>query len=387
MTPTVVSATSSSAFLALVPHLLECTPRESLVLVPFAESRSLGAMRVDLPAADDASANESVASTVIGMACKVARTDALAIVVYTDEVLTGREDAPHRTLVDATLGRAEICGLRVVDALVVGSDGWDSYLSPASSMPHPLSDIAAHPLVKPSGPIVDDQFTAAELPPFDASISRQVMTDLRAIERVLGGPQERRALPLLKRAATGDPATVALADPPVLIEDALATPPGELDPAQLAALAFCLARPSLRDVALMQWVADLATGDAVLQAQTAFHRGKPFPDDLARPMWGEGALPDPDRLRRALELCRQVASALPRERRAGPLSACAWLAWSTGRSSHAALYAETALEIDPDHGLSALMLDVIDAGRLPEWVFERPTSRAGTGSSREYPGP
>ncbi len=87
------------------------------------------------------------------------------------------------------------------------------------------------------------------------------MTDLRAIERVLGGPQERRKLPPLKRAATGDPATVALADPPVLIEDALATPPEELDPAQLAALAFCLARPSLRDVALMQWGwRNLATG-------------------------------------------------------------------------------------------------------------------------------
>ena len=384
MTPAVVSATSSSAFLALVPHLLECTPRESLVLVPFSESRSLGAMRVDLPT--DTSANESVASTVIGMACKVTRTDAVAIVVYADEVLADLPAAPHRALVEAAMGRAEICGLRVVDALVVGSDGWDSYLSPSSSTPHSLSDIAAHTPAAPIGTVVDDQFAAAELPPIDAIVSRRVMSGLRAIERVLGGPQERCALPLLTRAATGDPATVALADPPVLIEDALATPPEELDAAQLAALAYCLARPSLRDVALMQWVADLATGDAVLQAQTAFHRGKPFPDDLARPMWGEGALPDPDRLRRALELCRRVASVLPRERRPGPLSACAWLAWATGRSSHAALYAERALEIDPDHGLSALMLDLIDAGRLPEWVFERPTSRAGTGSSREYPG-
>jgi len=385
MTPAVVSATSSSSFLALVPHLLECTPRESLVLVPFAECRSLGAMRVDLPSTKDAPSNESVASTVIGMACKVSRTDAVAIVVYADETLADLPTLAYRALVDATIARAEICGLNVIDALVVGSDGWDSYLSPSASMPHPLSDIASPPLAAPNGPPVDDQFAAAELPAVDAALCRRVIAALHIIERELGNTPQGRALPRRSRAATVGPAA-ALADPPVLIEDALAAPPTELDAAHLAALAFCLARPSLRDMALMQWAANLATGDIVLQAQAAFHRGRPFPEDLARPMWGEGARPDPDRLRRALELCRHVAAALPREHRPGPLAACAWLAWATGRSSHAALYAETALEIDAEHGLSAIMLDLIDAGRLPEWVFERPTSRAGTGSSREYPG-
>lgn len=385
MTSTVVSATSSSSFLALVPHLLSCTPRKSLVLVPFAESRSLGAMRIDLPSAEDSSSNESIASTVIGMACKVSRTDAVAIVVYADDVLADLPGLPHRALVDAAIARADICGLRVVDALVVAADGWDSYLSPSLSMPHPLSDISTPGLDASDGALVDDQFAAAELPPIDPALSRQVAAALRAIERVLGTAHEKYALPRLKRAAAAAPVAAALADPPVLIEDALAAPPSDLDAAQLAAVAFCLARPSLRDVALMQWVGDLATGDVVLRAQTAFHRGAAFPVDLARPMWGEGAHPDPERLRRALELCRFVAAVLPRERRPGSLSACAWLAWATGRSSHAATYAETALEIDADHGLSALMLDVIDAGRLPEWVFERPTSPAGTGSSREYP--
>ncbi len=83
MTPTVVRAASSASFLALVPHLLECTPRESLVVVPFADGRSLGAMRVDLPRGGPTEA-ESIASTVIGMACKVASTDAIVPVVYTD---------------------------------------------------------------------------------------------------------------------------------------------------------------------------------------------------------------------------------------------------------------------------------------------------------------
>lgn len=385
MTPAVVSVTSSASFLALVPRLLECTPRQSLVLVPFAESRSLGAMRVDLPPTDRSVSDESIASTVIGMACKVARTDAVAIVVYADGALADLADLPHRALVDAAIARADICGLRVIDALVVGADGWKSYLSPSSAVPHPRSELTAPPLSEPEFPFDDDQFAAAGLPQVDPAVSRSMLAVLRKIERVLGGAHERRALPLLKRAATADPAAAFIADPPVLLEDALACAPFDLDAAQLAAVAFCLARPSLRDVALMQWAADLATGDAVLHAQTAFHRGKPFPDDLARPMWGEGAHPDPDRLRRALELCRFVAAALPRERRTGALSACAWLAWARGRGSHAATYAETALEIDADHGLSAIMLDIIDAGRLPEWVFERPTSPAGTGSSPGFP--
>ncbi|WP_191966665.1 DUF4192 family protein [Microbacterium testaceum] len=386
MTPTVVSVTSSAAFLALVPRLLECTPRRSLVLVPFAETRSLGAMRVDLPPADESTSHESIASTVIGMACKVTRTDAVAIVVYTDDVLADLPALPHRPLVDAAIARADICGLRVVDALVVGADGWDSYLSPSSSMPHALSQISESAPDDPAFTLADDQFAAAQLPIIDADTSLRVARSLQKIERVLGGAHERRPLPQLKRAAAADAAAAAMADPPVLLEDALASAPSDLDAAQLASVGFCLARPALRDVALMQWVADLVTGDAVLHAQTAFHRGKPFPEDLARPMWGEGAQPDPDRLRRALELCRHVAAAVPRDRRPGALSACAWLAWAGGRSSHAAAYAEAALEIDANHGLSAIVLDVIDAGRLPDWVFDRPTSRAGTGSSPEFPG-
>lgn len=385
MTSTVVSVTSSSSFLALVPRLLECTPSESLVLVPFAESRSLGAMRVDLPTADRPASVESIASTVIGMACKIARTDAVALVVYTDDVLAGATTLPHRALVEAAIARADICGLHVVDALVVGADGWDSYLSPSASDPHPLGEIASSPAAEPRSSIDDDQFAAAQLPPIDAVLSRRVLSALRKVERLLGSAQDRSALPLRTRAAAADPAAVALADPPVLLEDALTTAPYDLDAAQIAAVAFCLSRPALRDVALMQWAADLATGDATLHAQTAYHRGTPFPEGLARPMWGEGAHPDPDRLRRALELCRFVAAALPRDRRPGALSACAWLAWATGRSSHAAIYAETAIEIDADHGLSTIVLDIIDAGRLPEWVFERPTSPAGTGSSRECP--
>jgi len=384
MTIPVVSAASSSSFLALVPHLLGFTPRRSLVLVPFSEARSLGAMRVDLPASGDVTANDSVAATVIGMACKVARTDAVALIVYTDDALGGSPELAHQDLIDAAITRADICGLRVVDALVVADDGWDSYLAPTLCAPHPLSGIAAADLEHLDLPVLDDQFAGAELPDTDPAVAAGVAAGLREIERLLGRASEGRRLPLAHRGAAGT-ATAALSDPPTLLEGVLAVPPAEIEPAYLAAVAFCLERPALRDVALMQWAADLATGDAVFHAQTSFHGGAAFPEELARPMWGEMGRPDPARLHKALDLCRFIASALPRERRPGALSACAWLAWATGRASVAGAYAEAALDIAPAHGLSEIMIGMIDSGRLPEWVFERPTSPAGTESSPESP--
>lgn len=377
---TIVRAGSPAEFLALVPHLLGCTPRQSLAVITFAGGRSLGALRVDLP--DPAvSEVDSIASTVIGMACKVPRTDAVAAVVYTDLRLTDVEDTPHRALVEALVARADICGLRVTDALIVGPDGWDGYFSPAADGPRSLDEIAADPGV-PGLPEVDgDQFAAAMLPsapPSEASAVYRLLTD---IEHLLARSKEGRRLPARRRAAAGrvlDDVT----DPPAVFERFVA--PGiPLDADAIAAVSFCLQRPALRDVALMQWVGDITTGDATYGAQHAYGEGHPFPADLARPMWGEGAHPDPARLLRALDRCRYVAAATPREGRAGPLAACAWLAWATGRSTHASAYVAQALEIDARHGLADIVRTLTDRGRLPEWVFEREsvTSPGGTGSS------
>ncbi len=378
MTTTVVRTRSSSSFLALVPHLLECTPQRSLVVVPFADGRSLGAMRVDLPRGGRADA-ESVASTVIGMACKVASTDAIVPVVYTDEAVSGEGALPERHLVDEVRARAGICGLRVLDALVVGPDAWACYLDPADASRGRLSDIAAAAADIPDDPPGTDQFSAAALPTVDEEITRALVALLRDVDDLLSTPGARRRLALGRR-ARADEVSALVADPPALFERVVTA--DRLTTTMTAALAFCLERPLLRDVALMQWAVDAARGDAVLDAQTAFGVGEPFPEDLARPMWGEGVRPDPARLRTALEVCRGIAAALPADRRPGALSACAWLAWAQGRSSHAATYAEDALSIDAQHGLSSIMISLIDAGRLPEWVFERPTSPAERGSSR-----
>lgn len=381
---TIVRVGSPADFLAHVPHLLGCTPRRSLVLITFAGTRSLGALRVDLPEPDTVAEVASIASTVIGMACKVPQTDAVAVVVYTDLSVADAAGAPHGALVDALRARADICGLGVVDALAVGRDGWNSYLSPLPDGTQPLAEVAARDMADSEPGVHDDQFAAAELPavePQEAAAVYRLLGDLERVMDQRGGAR----LSMRRRAAATEVAD-DLADPPTVFEAAV-TPGGDLGVRDTVALAFCLQRPGLRDVALMQWVGDITTGDATYRAQWAYADGAPFPEDLARPLWGQGARPDPDRLRRALDRCRRVAAATPRDRRAGPLAACAWLAWATGRSTHAATYAAWALDIDSGHVLADIVRAMTDHAHLPEWTFERParagsTSPGGRGSSR-----
>jgi hypothetical protein len=164
-------------------------------------------------------------------------------------------------------------------------------------------------------------------------------------------------------------------DLPGFFEAALARSPEEGDTYDTAALVWCLARPSLRDVALVQWSGNLSEGDEAFDAQLRWESGEEYPVHLAMRMWGEGEVPDVSRLQTALALARHAAAAAPRESQPGPLAMCAWLSWALGRSTHAAAYAERACEIEPEHGLSQIVLSFVHAGHLPEWAFQRTSAR------------
>ena len=69
-----VKAADAAQFLSLVPRLLGFTPTRSLVLVPMARGRSLGAMRLDLPPDDLV---DTLASRAIGMICRIADAEAV----------------------------------------------------------------------------------------------------------------------------------------------------------------------------------------------------------------------------------------------------------------------------------------------------------------------
>jgi hypothetical protein len=398
---TIISAGSPAQFLGLVPHILGFTPARSLVLVPFAGSRSLGAMRVDLPVDADDGGLDAVASTVTGMVCRVEDADGVAVIVY-DEPLDG--GLPHRELVGAIRRRADASGLRLVDALLCGESVWGSYLDEEQGAP--LRRLDAQPVSADElPPAVGDQASGADLPEVDAADVAQVHASLAAL---------RTALWMLCDAerdhgsrsddhpdrADGDPpsplgtsvridpraleAACRLDDIPEFFESAL-EPDAVADPFRAATLVWCLARPALRDIALVQWCGAIEDGDEALDAQLRWEAGEAYPDDVAMRMWGEGPRPDGLRLRAALTAVRSAAAVAPAGDRPGALATCAWLSWALGLSTHAELYARRAIELEAEHGLSEIVLSFVGAGHLPDWAF-RPAAERRVGGPLDAPG-
>lgn len=371
---TIVKAQNAAEFLSLVPRMLGYRPTRSLVLVPFAGSRSLGAMRLDLPPDDEAA--DSAAATVIGMVCRLPTADAVAAVLFTDESFAN--GMPHTALARALEARADACGIRLSDALCVAADAWGSYLDPHTpDGGRDLADLGAEPrgaehLAVASG----DQAAGASLPVVDTTAGEAVARALESLAEaveLLCGPDGSERAPA--HGARVDPLALAtvcsLDDLPALFEDVLRWDADTLAPYDAAALIWCLARPALRDIALVGWCGGIGAGEEAFDAQLRWQAGQEYPAHLAMHMWGEGARPEVRRLESALALARQAAALAPRSARPGPLATCAWLAWALGHSTHADVYARQACEIEPEHGLAEIVRSFVSAGHLPDWAFRR----------------
>lgn len=332
----VIKASNASDFLGLVPALLGFTPTRSIVAIPFEGNRTLGAARFDLNPAHGPS---EIASTVVGIICRVEAADGLAVVIYTDD-----DSDTCRGLAPALLARADECGLNVKDALYVAHNGWGGLLT--DEEPRPLAEINAS--LAEGHPIAGDQHSGAEIP-----------TPAPARLDAVSAAFEDFGL--------GD---VADADWTALAEAAVTSPAEEIDAADAVHLIFALSRPALRDVALVQWASDLAGGERAANAQADWERGEEYPADIASIMWGEAPRPDAARLTAALATVRHVTALTPQPLRAGLLASAAWLSWALGRSTHAADYARQALTADPGHGLAEIVASYTDAGFLPSWAFE-----------------
>ena len=382
---TIVKAANAAEFLTLVPRLLGFHATRSLVLVPFSGTRTLGAMRVDLPDGSTGADVDCAASTLIGMVCKVSAADAVALVAYTDRRF-GHDGIPHALLARALHERADACGLRLVDALCVAPDAWGSYLDPECPLSGwPLADLGVEPegvdgLPEPVG----DQLAGTELPepdPAEKELVDAALCALTAAVDLVCGDETAPAASVTGEDSTSaarrvDPralaAVCALDDFPTFFEQALTWDAAALPPFQAASMIWCLSRPALRDIALVEWCGGPAAGDEAFEAQLRWEAGEEYPAHLAMHMWGEGARPEAGRLAAALELARRLAALAPRARRAGVLATCGWLAWALGRSTHAAHYAALACDIEPEHGLGEIVSSFVHAGHLPEWAFERP---------------
>ena len=365
---TVLKAADSAHFLSLVPALAGFTPRQSIMLVPFEGSRAHGAIRVDVPP-HDAEIYDFV-DAAIGLVSRVRRTDAVALVGYTDGPPQHTRVGivlPHSVLVEDLLAVAVDSGLRIVDALCVMASDWSSYLDDEPAL-RSLDEIPEAPPVPGIGDISGDQAGGAALPEIDLAEKERVGQALSDLMDVLDHEHPSRRARENPQAID---AAFLLDDLPLFFETALERPEN-LPPFVSAALLWCLNRPTFRDAALVQWATDLSTGIDVLDAQLAFSsQGTAIPPELGQIFMGQGASPDADRLRLALTLVRNAAARAPRAFRAAPLTVAAWLSWALGRSTHAAHYLEDASEIDPEYSLARLLSALISAAVLPEWTFRR----------------
>ncbi|MCM3778077.1 DUF4192 family protein [Microbacterium hydrocarbonoxydans] len=368
---TVLHASSSADFLRIVPSLAGFTPRESLVLVPFHATRTTGAMRLDLPRGEvDLS---EYADTAVALVARVERTDAVAVVVYTDDDAQVTRDGvvlPFAVEVDVVLGCAADAGLDIVDALCVIPSGWSSYLVDEPELEE--FDHESPPPVLGIGDVSGDQCAGADLPATDFAERERVGRALLRISELL----DRDTAPTARDDPQALAAVLLLDDVPVFFEAVLAMRE-ELPTFATAALLWCLDRPLLRDVAITQWATDVVGGVRTLDAQLEFADDRTaVPDDLGEVFLGRGPRPDPDRLEQALTVVRAAATRAPRASRPGPLTAAAWLSWALGRSSHAGRYLDMVGEIDPEYSLAQLLATMIGAAVLPEWAFRRGESAA-----------
>lgn len=327
---TILKAEQASDFLAAIPALLGYQPSESVVVVPFQGTRTVGAMRLDLPTAEVV---EQLASVTAGLVCKIERVTGIAVVVYgTAEIA--------EPVAAALTAKAAICGLSVIDALYVVGTDWahvgDRTLAPIGAVPAHIAALATEA----------DSQAGATLPEIDPAHAAEVAGWLPVVG-----------------------ATTTTGDVIDLFENALTDTTD--DAKRDASLIALLARPLTRDVALIQWARDAATGQETLTAQTTWTRGAQIPAHLAAVIVGEGHRPDAERLRAALTATRRLAALAPAEAACGALAAAAWLSWALGRSTHAETYARRALALDPEHGLSQIIDTMTTAGHLPEWAFTR----------------
>lgn len=382
---TIITTSDAQDFLALVPELAGFRPVESLVLVAFRGKRSCGALRADLPQTADADVLGAVASSLIGLLCKIPEADAVVPLVYTAARFDGGNVPPHGEAMNALLFHAEESGFLVRDALCVAADGWASYLDTAVPP-------GGHSLGLIADSTVSAQLAAERRPgaPANRALHDQRGPDPRSGTADLATRQRMGRLIKRFRAMASDPATLgepsaelaALLELPAVAEMSLSCPAETVSELDAAALLFAMQGPPTRDMLLIHWAFGVEAGARAERENLRFAAGEPGAGrESAALFWGEGPRPDPERIEAAIELLLELLARAPRRCKPPALCMLAWLNWALGRSSRAAVFIEMALAIDPGYGLADILETMLAIGRLPDWAFAVPV-RAGDSAAR-----
>ncbi len=403
MRPTVVKTSQPNEFLALVPELVGFQPENSVALVAFRGNRTCGALRFTLPdpAAPEA-VHKRIATTIVGMACKIPGVDALVPVVYTDDEFgagarEGDDGMPWRSFMRTLTRRCQLSGFLVRDAFCVGRDGWGSYDDPACPAEgRPLAELAAS---SPGGngerpaSRLGSLSSWADLPDATPSNRRDTAEALRRLRRRGGDAGSRQ--PALVDVDGG------ILDPVAVAEDLLAWDPAALRTQDAATVLFLVQSPANRDQMMLQLAFGAEVGAqafevnvrySVIQRATGLSM-----DDIVRTEMEQAAndgetqstiaqlvsdlmmgltteRPDPERIETALRVLKAAAALAPRQARPPVLCMLAWLSWALGRGSVAGIFIDQALQIDPAYGMATLLDTLFGTGHLPEWAYAVPAS-------------
>lgn len=408
----IVKTKEAHDFLALVPQLIGFTPHNSVVLVAFRGNRTCGAMRFNLPQANvPATVEKRIATSLIGMLCKVPGADAVVPVIYTAVSVSSTRGLPHERFADVLAKRAELSGFLVRDALCVGSDAWGSFLDPrCPAAGHPLRQIfsssvyAAMPqeLVHGLGSV----HSGTELPTVDPALKERVGAQYRRLQKGFATSATRPTLV----SRVGE-----VINPVELAEVALGWEPSALTAQDAATLLFLVQGPGARDQMMVQFAFGREAGDAAHAANLRYwelqrRTGLTMDDIVALELAAEdvrvagttgaesgaelvtadeaearerrqgflmGDLmlgntlerPDPDRCDRAIKLLKTVVALAPRAARPAPLCMLAWLSWALGCGSVAGIFIDQALVIDRQYSMAQLLNTLLGSGHLPDWAF------------------
>lgn len=340
-------AKSAADLLSAIPTMAGYNPADSVVIMPFCGTSSVGLFRFDLPLSDPA----QFAATALGIVCRLEEATGMMVVIYAVDRDGEPGNHDFTELGAAMTLCADACGLDIGDLLFVFRNGWFGL---EDTEVHSHDEIGDPPDVGGSKPKAN-QSAGTRLPRVDRARMSAVRSALAQIDTDLASTAPSAVIDRLENVHD-------------LFESVIESAQGEVE--DDAMLLWILGRPSLRDVALSQWCHGADAAAETLQNQLNWLEGIPYPPvDVF--LMGEGKAPDVDRLRAALKRLRHLAASASGRDRAAPLACAAWISWALGLSTHADAYAKRALKAQPSHGLSQIIETMCVNGHLPEFLWSK----------------
>src|SRR4051794_15352046 len=142
---TTFRANSPADLLRAIPAMAGYIPQDSVVLIPFCETTSIGLFRFDIPHTEPA----RFVATALGMVCRLEEVTGIVAVVYAAESQATPLDHPFGELLESLSRTSHACGIDIGDIIVVASEGWfterDTAMRSHEEITTPLSLDTAKP--------------------------------------------------------------------------------------------------------------------------------------------------------------------------------------------------------------------------------------------------